>query len=45
MPELFSLSPDLLFHITTMLSPRVLQEQNVPCFKSDQVCPLAPTSH
>jgi histone demethylase JARID1 len=33
MPELFSMSPDLLFHITTMLSPRVLQNDNVPCYK------------
>ena len=31
--ELFAASPDLLFHITTMLSPRVLREAGVPCYK------------
>eukprot|EP01052_Picozoa_sp_SAG31_P028378 SAG31_NODE_2734_length_5172_cov_2.068007_2_plen_176_part_00 len=36
MPELFSMSPDLLFHITTMLSPRVLLEEHVPVYKCDQ---------
>lgn len=33
MPELFASSPDLLFHITTMLSPRILKEAGVPCYK------------
>ena len=33
MPELFASSPDLLFHITTMLSPRILKDAGVPCYK------------
>jgi histone demethylase JARID1 len=38
MPELFSYSPDLLYHITTMLSPRRLLEKGVPCYKINQEC-------
>ena len=36
MPELFSYSPDLLYHITTMLSPRRLMAAKVPCYKLNQ---------
>ncbi|KAJ3336197.1 hypothetical protein HDU93_003463 [Gonapodya sp. JEL0774] len=35
-PELFEKTPDLLFHITTMLSPGLLQEKGVPVFAADQ---------
>ena len=38
MPELFSYSPDLLYHITTMLSPRNLIAKGVPCYKINQEC-------
>jgi len=40
MPELFSYSPDLLYHITTMLSPRRLMEKKVPV-SSPAICLVA----
>ncbi|TPX31535.1 hypothetical protein SmJEL517_g05157 [Synchytrium microbalum] len=35
-PELFEMNPDLLFHITTMLSPATLLRNRVPCHAIDQ---------
>ncbi|KAJ3024693.1 UNVERIFIED_CONTAM: hypothetical protein HDU68_007873 [Siphonaria sp. JEL0065] len=35
-PELFETNPDLLFHLTTILSPRHLQENMVRCCTVDQ---------
>ncbi|CAL8461880.1 g1411 [Coccomyxa elongata] len=32
LPEKFDMQPDLLFHLTAMLSPRVLRQHNVPVF-------------
>lgn len=32
LPDQFAAQPDLLFHLVTMLSPRKLQEANVPCY-------------
>ena len=41
LPEQFDRQPDLLFHLTAMLSPRVLLEHNVPVFGVTQVSCLA----
>jgi histone demethylase JARID1 len=35
-PELFETNPDLLFHLTTMLSPKVLVEKGVSVYALDQ---------
>ncbi|KAI9341427.1 hypothetical protein BDR26DRAFT_860412 [Obelidium mucronatum] len=35
-PELFETNPDLLFHLTTILSPRHLQQNMVRCCSIDQ---------
>ena len=35
-PELFETQPDLLFQLVTMLSPRKLQENNVPVYITHQ---------
>lgn len=35
-PELFEANPDLLFHLTTILSPRVLKEEGVKVYGVDQ---------
>ncbi|KAJ3062017.1 hypothetical protein HK102_008902, partial [Quaeritorhiza haematococci] len=35
-PELFETNPDLLFHLTTMLSPGVLVKNGVKCYAADQ---------
>lgn len=35
-PDLFKTSPDLLFHITTLLSPKILMENGVTCYVADQ---------
>ncbi|KAI8987246.1 hypothetical protein BDF20DRAFT_909885 [Mycotypha africana] len=35
-PELFEQQPDLLFHLTTMLSPARLVKENVPVYAIDQ---------
>lgn len=40
LPDQFEKHPDLLFHLTAMLSPRVLQQHNVPVFGALQVCCL-----
>jgi len=32
LPELFAVQPDLLHHLVTMLSPRILLENNVPVY-------------
>ncbi len=37
LPEKFDMQPDLLFHLTAMLSPRVLRQHNVPVFGVLQV--------
>ena len=37
LPEKFDMQPDLLFHLTAMLSPRVLRQHNVPVFGVVQV--------
>lgn len=36
LPELFELSPDLLFHITTIISPEKLVDQGVKVYACDQ---------
>ncbi|KAF6780310.1 hypothetical protein AHF37_00243 [Paragonimus kellicotti] len=36
-PELFEVSPDLLHHITTMLSPSKIQAHGVPVYRLDQL--------
>ncbi|KAA3679629.1 histone demethylase JARID1, partial [Paragonimus westermani] len=36
-PELFEVSPDLLHHITTMLSPSKIQAHGVPVYRVDQL--------
>ncbi len=38
LPEKFEIQPDLLFHLTAMLSPRVLRQHDVPAFGVLQVC-------
>ncbi|TPX44179.1 hypothetical protein SeLEV6574_g04654 [Synchytrium endobioticum] len=35
-PELFEINPDLLFHITTMISPATMVSYKVPCYAVDQ---------
>ncbi|KAI9012311.1 JmjC domain, hydroxylase-domain-containing protein [Hyaloraphidium curvatum] len=35
-PELFEKTPDLLFHLTTMLSPQFLKKEGVPVYAIDQ---------
>jgi histone demethylase JARID1 len=35
-PELFASNPDLLFHLTTMLSPETLIKKNVKVFRIHQ---------
>ena len=37
LPEKFEMQPDLLFHLTAMLSPRVLRQHDVPIFGVLQV--------
>lgn len=37
LPELFEKQPDVLFHLVTMLSPRILQAANVPVYGISQV--------
>ncbi len=37
LPRLFERQPDLLFHLVTMLSPRILQEYGVPVHGITQV--------
>lgn len=38
LPELFEKQPDVLFHLVTMLSPRILQAAEVPVYAISQVC-------
>lgn len=37
LPELFEKQPDVLFHLVTMLSPRILQAAGVPVYGISQV--------
>ena len=37
LPELFEKQPDVLFHLVTMLSPRILQADGVPVYAISQV--------
>ena len=37
LPELFEKQPDVLFHLVTMLSPRILQAAEVPVYAISQV--------
>jgi len=41
LPDKFELHPDLLFHLTAMLSPRTLLDHNVPVFAVLQASQLA----
>ena len=36
MPALFSIEPDLLFHLTTILSPFTLREEGVNVYQVNQ---------
>ena len=48
LPELFAKQPDVLFHLVTMLSPRILQAAGVPVYGISQVCSAIsgkPVSH
>jgi histone demethylase JARID1 len=40
LPELFEKQPDVLFHLVTMLSPRILQAAHIPVYSISQVNPL-----
>lgn len=37
LPDLFKRQPDVLSHLVTMLSPRILKEHNVPVYAVLQV--------
>ncbi len=42
LPDKFEHHPDLLFHLTAMLSPRTLLDHNVPVFAVLQARPPSP---
>lgn len=45
LPELFAKQPDVLFHLVTMLSPRILQAAGVPVYSISQVIFISSYKH